>query len=93
MITKHRSCIEPFVQYRGIETIIDLLNLNQESFITSESISILTNVVEANEEYKLILIRMKLDSILNKKIESNSSIEDLARSNEICLTRFDYKDK
>lgn len=93
MITKHRSCIEPFVQYRGIETIIDILNLNQESFITSESISILTNVVEANEEYKLILIRMKLDSILTNKIESNSSIEHIARSNEMCLTRFDYKDK
>ncbi len=89
MITKHKSCIEPFVQYRGIETIIDILNLNQESLITSESISILTNVVEANEEYKLILTRMKIDSILNKKIESNGNIEDIARSNELCLTRFD----
>jgi hypothetical protein len=89
MITKHKSCIEPFVQYRGIETIIDILNLNQEILITSESISILTNVVEANEEYKLILTRMKIDSILNKKIESNGNIEDIARSNELCLTRFD----
>ncbi len=89
MITKHKSCIEPFVQYRGIETIIDILNLNQESLITSESISILTNVVEANEEYKLILTRMKIDSILNKKIESNGNIEDIARSSELCLTRFD----
>jgi hypothetical protein len=83
MITRHKSCIEPFVQYRGIETIIDIINLNRETLIISECISILNNVVEANEEYKLILIRVKLDSILNKKIESNNSIEDIARSNQL----------
>jgi hypothetical protein len=83
MITRHKSCIEPFVQYRGIETIIDRINLNRETLIISECISILNNVVEANEEYKLILIRVKLDSILNKKIESNNSIEDIARSNQL----------
>lgn len=80
MITKHKSCVEPFVQYRGIETIIDIINLNKETSIISECLNILTNVVEANEEYKLILIRIKLDSILHKKIESNISLEDIAKS-------------
>ena len=79
-MTKHKGCVEPFVQDNGIDTIINILNNSNDSFILNECIYILLNVVDENQEYKSILIEKKICELLEKKFSSNTNILENGKS-------------
>ena len=79
-ITKHKICIEPFVQYKGIETIILILEYSNDIPIISDCIEILMNVIDANDEYKLILIDKNIEELIKEKSVTNTEIEERAKS-------------
>ena len=85
ILLKHKYSIQIFIQQKGLETLIQLLKDN----ITDVNLililfKILTNIVEANDEYKIMLKNLDISKILNEIIKQvgiyDKKIEYQARS-------------
>ena len=85
ILLKNKYSIQIFVQQKGLETLIQLLKDN----ITNVNLililfKILTNIVEANDEYKIMLKNLEISKILNEIIKEvgiyDKKIEYQARS-------------
>ena len=79
-ITNHKSCIEPFVQYNGIETVLQIIENSNDFIILSFCIKILVNVIQENDEYKLILIDKKIEDLLKEKWSKIVNLEESSKS-------------
>ena len=79
-ITNHKSCIEPFVQYNGLETVLQIIENSNDFIILSFCIKILVNVIQENDEYKLILIDKKIEDLLKEKWSKIVNLEESSKS-------------
>ena len=85
ILLKNKYSIQIFIQQKGLETLIQLLKDN----ITNVNLililfKILTNIVEADDEYKIMLKNLEISKILNQIIKEigiyDKKIEYQARS-------------
>ena len=69
-LCQNKECIPPFVQYKGIDACINLLNNNDTNVeLISHIFSIFKNVANASDEYKKMLQEKKLPEIINRIIK------------------------
>ena len=75
-MTKHKICVEPFVQYNGIDSILAILvkSTNNVSLIY-DCFNILGNLIEGNDDYKKILAQKKVPDLIKEIIVKSSMLD------------------
>ena len=62
----HKYCIQPFIQYKGLETSIDLLKENElNTDLILNVFKMLSMIAKSNEEYKIMMQNLKLPDLIN----------------------------
>jgi len=66
----NKECVPPFVQYKGIDALIKLLNDNDTNIILiSNASQIFKNIANASDEYKKMLQEKKVPDLINRIIK------------------------
>ena len=66
----NKECVPPFVQYKGIDALIKLLNDNDTNIsLISNAFQIFKNVANASDEYKKMLHDKKVPDLINRIIK------------------------
>ena len=89
-LTRHSCCVEPFVQYSGIDSILEILEKSNDNVsIIYDCFNIFSNIIDGNDEYKRIMLKKKVTDLINKIIQKSAyldkKIEFEGRSNFISL--------
>lgn len=75
-MTKHKNCIEPLVQYNGIDALLDQLRKSSNNVaIIYDCFNILGNVIDGNDDYKKILAQKKVPDLVNEIIAKSSMLD------------------
>lgn len=75
-LTKHKSCIEPFVQYKGLDVILAILAKSTNNVaLIFDCFNILGNVIDGNDDYKKILSTKKVPDLINEIIIKSSMLD------------------
>ena len=69
-LLQNKNCVPPFVQYKGIDALVNLLNNNDTNVeLISKVFSMLKNIANASDEYKKILQEKKVPDLINRIIK------------------------
>lgn len=77
LLTRHSNCREPFVQFSGIPTTVNLLKFSiSNPNIIVETFNILNNVIEDYDEYKLMLSDLKVPDLILEIIDKSGNLDN-----------------
>ena len=66
----NKKCVPPFVQYKGIESAVKLLNDNDSNIeLIHKLFNLFKNVANTSDEYKIMMKDQKLPEVINKVIK------------------------
>ena len=69
-LLQNKNCVPPFVQYKGIDALVNLLNNNDTNVeLIAKVFSMLKNIANASDEYKKILQEKKVPDLINRIIK------------------------
>ena len=75
-LLKHKYCIQPFIQYKGLEEAISLLKDNDTNVdLILDVFHILSSIANAGDEYKFMMQQLKLPDLINKIIQKAGMYE------------------
>jgi hypothetical protein len=75
-LTRHNICVEPFVQYNGIDTILEILEKSSDNVsVIYDCFNILSNIIDGNDEYKRIMQKKQVPDLINKIIARSAYLD------------------
>jgi hypothetical protein len=76
-LSKNKNCIEPIIQYNGLDGLLKVLRENQTNVdLVFDGFSILSNVAaDGNDEYKRMMISMRVIDLVNDIITKSAHLD------------------